>query len=111
MWPTTASRTRRRAPTRSEVGTTGEVIGDARPRQLVHGEPVAPRRLERGAGSLRDLEGSWPFPARSLQAFDRPAEIGDAVHEDRPVALEVVGQQDRRRTRRKLDRRNARPAV
>ena len=58
---------------------------------------------------MRDLEPVLPTPAPTLEGVERLVQIGDAIHEHRPIALQVIGQQDERRIVAQLDGRHPRP--
>ena len=49
------------------------------------------------AGPGRQLDRPLGAPATPLEPASRAREVGDGEHVDRPVALEVVGEQDRGR--------------
>jgi hypothetical protein len=93
----------------SEVAAPIEVGSHPRPSQLVQGDAVAARRPKRTARPLRDLQGVLPLPATGRQRIQGGAKLGHPVHQNRPVPLDVVGQQHQRRTLGELDRRDPGP--
>src|SRR5262245_3124352 len=77
----------------SLVDTTGEVLVDPGPDQLVQRETVAAGGLERAARPVRDLEGSHRRPPAAPELGERGIEVVAAVDENRPLAVEVAGEQ------------------
>src|SRR5258706_11567437 len=93
----------------AEVLTPLEARFDARPGQLVDGQPLTARRPERTDGPLRDLEGVAPDPAPRLELGRGVGQAGDAIDEDRYVALDVIGEEKPGRIRGQLDHCDSRP--
>jgi hypothetical protein len=87
-----------------EVAASIEVGGHLRSGQLVQGDAVAAVRPKRPARPLGDLQGVLPLPAMGLQLNQGGAKVGHPIHQDRPVPLQVVGQQYQRRALGELDR-------
>src|SRR5207247_1473656 len=92
----------------SEVAAAVEVVGRAGARELVQRDALAAGRGERAARAVGDLEARFARPAARLHVAERRLEVGHAVHQDRLVAVEVVGQQDERRVVAHRDRRDPR---
>ena len=61
---------------------------------------------ERANGALRDLETVPLVPSTRAELIGGRFEVGDPIDEDRPVALEMVGQQDARRSVGQVDHRH-----
>ena len=89
---------RRPVDRRLEVAAPLEVGSHLRSSQLVQGDAVATGRPQRTARPLRDLQGLLPLPAMARQRNQGGAKVSHPVHQDRPIPLEMVGQQHQRRT-------------
>jgi deazaflavin-dependent oxidoreductase (nitroreductase family) len=83
-----------RSGSRSIVAAAFQVGTHLRPRLLVHREAMARRRSERGARPLRDLECVLGHPAAPFEIRERRIEIRHAVDRDRPLSVEVIGEED-----------------
>src|SRR5215211_2950587 len=92
-----------------EVAAPLEVGGHLRSSQLVQGDAVAPGRPKRTTRPLGDLQTLLPFPATGRQRNQGGAKVGHPIHQDRPVPLDMVGQQHQRRTLGELDRGDPSP--
>jgi hypothetical protein len=68
-----------------------------------------PGRPKRTTRPLRDLQTLLPFPATGRQRNQGGAKVGHPIHQDRPVPLDMVGQQHQRRTPGELDRGDPSP--
>src|SRR3954452_14300408 len=86
-----------RASLNSEVAPAGEPVVHLRTRALVEGHAL-------GAGELEQLDGAvgkaGPRPgggALLLELVDRSVQVLDSEHQDGRLAMEVVGEHDRRR--------------
>ena len=80
----------------SEVASALEVGEEVGTGQLVEGEAVAARSVERPARALGQLERTICAPASRAQSLGLGSEVGDTVDEDGALALDVVGEQEPR---------------
>src|SRR5439155_26734507 len=87
-----------------------ERLHDEGPDGLVDREAEPTRRAERDRRPGWQLHGALLFPAASLQVTAHRAQVFHGIQVDRAVALEMVGEQDRRWTA-ELDHRDANTAI
>ena len=78
-------------------------------RALIQRDTMTPGSSKRAARPVRYLEGGLPSPSTRLEAGQRRSQIGDSVHEDRSVSLDVVGQEHQWWPLPQLDTGNPRP--
>src|SRR5438093_4747063 len=100
----------RAAMASAEVATASEGFDDEGPGGLVDRDAKAAGRAEGGRRPGRQLDRPVRVPAACLELIPRRRQIVHRVHVDRPIALEVVGQQDRRRAAER-HHRHAGPAI
>ena len=86
-----------------------EIEPHLRPGQLVDGEALAPWRDEGAERPMGYLDAVPALPAPPLERLERGVVVSDPVDKDRPIALEMVGEQDARRPLRQLDHRHPGP--
>ena len=87
-----------------EVAAPIEMGSHLRSSQLVQGDAVAAGRPKRTARPRGDLHSLLPLPTMGRQLNQGGVKVGHPVHQDRPVPLDMVGQQHQRRTLGELDR-------
>lgn len=84
------------------------MILDLGARQLVQGDPMAPRCREGATRALGNIEGRFTFPPPCLEPVKLPAEVVHSVDQYRAFALQMIGEQDPRGTFGQLDHRHPR---
>src|SRR6266508_2991088 len=87
-----------------EVSAALEVGRDLGSGELVQSHPVPSGRPEGTAGSVRDVEGADRLPSSGLELDERGRKVVHPIDEDRPMALDVVRQQEERRAAGQPDR-------
>src|SRR5688572_18007932 len=91
----------------SEIASPGELGDHLRAGELVDRQPVPARRGERADRPLGDLQPRSLLPTAGLELRDGCLQVCYSVDEHRPVALQVVGEDELRGTVGKLQQRDA----
>jgi hypothetical protein len=92
---------------RSEVAAAGEPFGGTRSSELIERNPLGPRADQLDNGSVRYLKARRNLDAAVFQLGDRAIEVHHAVNKHGLIALQVPGQQYRRRIRTQAHHRHS----